>query len=200
MAQTQNDSKSPPLNFDFGKHWNAKIVPLLKNSSLQKAIRDGVNEFISPFPFLGRYRHDMPPSRYGRTDYDRCLMHRKEDVLIETLRKQNKLPASYLKLEKADPDDKEYDGQKLLKAKHEILKPYFAWNNIRNDLESYLLVLGCHYWAPTFELTLARLVEPRERWVVVAGEKHSTVMNKAGTNVLISVLGAGWKTGSLLVW
>src|SRR5690348_9698766 len=75
-------------------------------------------------------------------------MRKKEDILIETLRNENKLPASYLKLEKAD------DGQKLLEARHELLKPYFAWENIRHDLESYLLVLGCHYWAPTFELTL----------------------------------------------
>ena len=50
-------------------------------------------------------------------------------------------------------------------------------------MESYLLFGGCHWWAPTFELTLARFVEPNETWSILRSTKHTTVVNKNKTKV-----------------
>lgn len=121
--------------------------------------------------------------------------------MIEKLRTEGKLPRRYLKLEKQweEAGELEFDlisqlDYKIIKIKREIFKPYLGWHAIKYNLESYLLFRGCHEWAPTFELTLAKLVEPDEEWYVRSGERHSTVINKSETKVFDLLY---WRVGRI---
>lgn len=57
------------------------------------------------------------------------------------------------------------------------------WKHIKYDIESYCLMGSCHSYAPTFQLTLARLVEPEEKWMVRTSDTHTTVINESKTKV-----------------
>jgi len=173
-----------PINYDFGKHWNSKIRPHLDNPNLLKAIREGINDYSA----IKTYRKNTIPALYSSKDHYDNLLTRKDEMLIEQLRKDHKLPLAYLKLEEKmeicdDDDQDKLDRLFSRKVKMEtmIFKQYRPWNVTRYDLESYYVSGACHSWAPTFELTLARLVEPEEKWTVRRGKLHSTVINATYT-------------------
>ena len=113
-------------------------------------------------------------------------MERREEILLKQLRKEMKLPKEYLQLErkvkKAEDDDDEY-WIELMDMKDEILKPYFSWDNIKEDLETYYLSGSCHWANRTYGLALARLVEPTEKWRVLSGKQHTTIINKNNTKI-----------------
>ena len=46
------------------------------------------------------------------------------------------------------------------------------------DLKNYVLEGGCHWINPTFGLTLARLVEPGENWIIKRSNIHTSIFNK----------------------
>jgi hypothetical protein len=177
-----------PVNYDFGKHWNTKIVPLLDHPAIKKAIKAGVNSYLLSVPTREKYQRDTPPARYATADWYDSLMMRKRDHLLEKLRQEGKLPAEYLvledlvKIQKPEEDDGE-QGLQLLELQARILEPYTGWDAIKHDIESYCLFRGCHWYNPTFCLTLARLAEPHEAWTILAGNKHTTIINKSRTKV-----------------
>ena len=119
-------------------------------------------------------------------DRDTCLMHN-----VMKARTTTRKPRRFnLKDEKIITNDElEYDSdndeelQAWTEERERLHKKYFPDSQRKYDLESYVLLGGCYYWAPTFELTLARLVEPNEEWRVREGDKHSTVINKDQTKV-----------------
>lgn len=178
-----------PINYDFGTNWDTKIKPVLDNPILLTALKKGVDDYLSNYPRKRKYKKNTCPASYSSTDGYYMLMERKREELLEQLRKEKKLPKKFLKIEKRwknNYEDEDYDDtidQKYIDILEETLAPYFTWNKIKYNYESYWLHLSCHSYAPTFELTLARLVEPEEEWRVRAGEKHSTVINKNNTKV-----------------
>ena len=175
------------MNYDFGANWDSKIKPLLDNPKVLRSITLGVNRYLAQFPTKERYKKNTCPATYSSLDYYCCtLMDRKRDELFDRLRKTGELPREFLELE-MEYHNCEDDDDDIITAYHEmredILEPYFTWDKIKYDAESYYLCGSCHWWAPTFELTLAKLVEPTEKWKVRMGSKHSTVINAAGTKV-----------------
>jgi hypothetical protein len=176
-----------PINFDFGKHWQEKIVPYLNNPDLKKSIRKGVNDHLRIFAPKKKYRANTAPASYSPSYQYITLIARKKELLVEQLRKEGRLPKGYLRLEKHfnevvnDTNDliTELDDR-LSKVEKIIFKPYLGWHAVKHNLESYVLFNGHHSWAPTFELTLAKLVEPSEEWYVRIGQ-HSTVINRSHT-------------------
>lgn len=175
-----------PINFDFGQHWDTKVKPHLDNPKVLRAIRKGVNDYLDNWENnTKKYKKNTPPANYSSNDYYYMLTERQEDILMEKLRQEGKLPQEYLDLEHGDANDSddEDDGIKWFEMREEILAPYFTWKEIKYRLETYYLSGGCHWYAPTFELTLARLVEPNEKWRVRVGDKHTTVINAYKTKV-----------------
>ena len=180
-----------PINYDFGKNWKTKIVPHLHNKKLLKSIHDGVNDYLDSYPGnKTKYRKNTAPASYCSSYGYFNMMERKKDNIIDKLRKEDKLSIRYLRLENKinEMDEEEYQSlygcrlQRLLwRLKDKITKPYTSWNAICNDIESYILFHSCHFYAPTFELTLANLVEPDEKWSIRTNEKHSTIINETGT-------------------
>ncbi len=176
-----------PQNYDFGNNWKSKIVPHLDDPKIKKAIKDGINSYLRNFPKCTKtYSNTRSPASYSSKDGYDTLMTRKKERLIETLKADGLVPKEYIKLEKqieSLEDDDDDLMNELSAMEEEILEPYFVWNEIKYDLESYYLSGSCHWWAPTFELTLAKIVEPKEEWIVRVGEKHTTVINKKKTKV-----------------
>lgn len=178
-----------PINYDFSANWTTKIKPLLDNAEVQKALTKGINKYLANFPSKNKYKKNTCPANYSSKDGYAMLMDRKREELMKKLKDTNQLPKKYLnlekKLEKADPeyDDVDNIGYELMVMENKIMKPYFTWDKIKYDLESYYLSGSCHFYNPTFCLTLARLVEPDEVWRVQVSNKHTTVINKNNTKV-----------------
>ena len=169
-----------PTNYDFGTNWKSKIVPYLDDPRVKKALQKGVNSYLSNWPGNKKYKANTPPANYSSKDCYCMLMDRKEEIYMEELRKSNKLPKEYLDIE-ANYDDE--DSEKFFEIRNKITKSLHEWKNIKYDLESYYVSGSCHSMSPTFELTLARIVEPNEEWRVRRGKLHSTVINKDNTKV-----------------
>ena len=174
-----------PMNYDFGFNWNTKIKPHLDNPDLNAAIRSGVNGYLSCFPTRQRYKVNTAAASYSSKDGYAMLMDHRDEVLIEQLRRDNKLPKKYLDLERKvnSPFGNESSCYALMRMQQQILRPYTCWDAIKYDPETYYLSGACHWYNPTFCLTLARLVEPREQWFVQTSNKHTTVVNREKTKI-----------------
>jgi len=48
-------------------------------------------------------------------------------------------------------------------------------------MDSYCLIGGCHWLNPTFCLTLAKIIMPKERWKIKRSDYHTTVVNSDDT-------------------
>ncbi len=148
-----------PVNYDFGKNWKTQIVPHLSNLRLKRAIKRGIDRFCGE----GTYKRRTAPAEHSAYDTYCTLCDRLDEIELDRLEDIGKLP-------------RKYNRQKILKRFH-------SWNNIKNNLETYVVWHRCHSWAPTFQLTLAQLVEPEEQWKIRTGDDHTTVINEAETKV-----------------
>lgn len=171
-----------PINYDFGANWKSKIVPHLDDPRIKKALQVGIDHYLSGFPFKRKYKKNTCPANYSSRDHYCMLMDRKGEIYINKLEKEGKLPKKYMNLKsKINKDDDDYT--KLFFMEEKIKEPLYKWKNIKYDLESYHLSGSCHSYAPTFELTLARIVEPEEKWFVRTSDVHSTVINEEETKI-----------------
>lgn len=177
-----------PINYDFSK-WREEVVPHLDNPKILNAIRKGINDYLEGFPGNKKYKRNTCPANYSSRDYHCMLIDRKAELYMKQLEIEGKLPKKYLDLreklnESSDEDfDKDDICEQLMFMEQDIQAPLYKWDNIKYDIESYFLCGGAHYFAPTFELTLAKLVEPQEHWKVRSGRDHTTVINKHHTKV-----------------
>jgi hypothetical protein len=180
-----------PVNYDFGANWEEKIVPLLDHPKIKNAIRRGVNTYLANFPKCKeKYVEGKVPATYSSKDWYCCtFMDRRREELFEQLRRDGEMPKKFLRLErrfnKMEEDDPLYDDTSMLymQMEDDIHSTYFGWDVTKNELASYVLSGSCFWWAPTFELALAKLVEPDEKWRVRVGKCHATVINKNNTKV-----------------
>ena len=175
-----------PINYDFGKNWDTKVKPFLEHPKIKKAIVKGVNSYLSIFPNNHKYKKNTPPAQYSSKDWYVTIRDRQEEIIMEKLRTSNQLSKEFLDFEAKIQehgdycigDDDENDPQTLYDMQQEILAPYFSWDKIKYDILSYCLSGSCHWWSPTFELTLAKLVEPEIKWKVQRGNDHTTVISQ----------------------
>ena len=177
-----------PINYDFAKNWNSKIVPHLDNPKIKSAIKKGVNDYLAMYPLCNRkYKPNTPPATYSSCDGYCTLMDRLYDETLEAAKENNMLPKELVAIEKEIRESPDVDDDDLntewFRIREKLYNYLFSWENIKHSLESYILLRSCHWWAPTFELQLARLVEPKEKWYVREGNKHSTVINKNHTKI-----------------
>ena len=192
-----------PINYDFGNKWDSEIKPFLDNPKIKKAIKQGVNDYLEMFPlcqiaikqgvndhlemFLlcqNTYKPNTIPAAYSSKNGYCMLMDRKQHELFKGLHKLNLLPRKFYEFEKGmDQWDIDDYGYEHMVRQFKILDSYFTYDVIKYDLESYHMSGSHHFYAPTFELTLAKLVEPEEKWRVQGGSKHTTVINEDDTKV-----------------
>lgn len=177
-----------PINYDFGANWVEKIVPHLDDPRIKKALRVGINDYLSLYPGNKKYKANTCPATYSSRDGYCMLMDRKSKNYIKQLKRDGKLPKKYILLKRklasgeCSDDDDDICTQ-LFYMEESMTKHLHQWKNIKYNLESYCLFGSCHSYAPTFELTLARLVEPNEEWIIKTSDIHTTVINKSKTKV-----------------
>lgn len=179
-----------PINYDFGANWKKKIVPHLDTLDLRMSIREGIRDYLDQFPkSFDRYCPQTVPASYSSRDLYARLMDKKRRLLLKELRDAEELPKEFLDMEEFVQellDDGEENHEMfwyLEDMKGELLAPYFYWPKLRYNLESYFVSGACHSWNSTFGVTLARLVCPKEKWSILRGHLHTTVINEDHTKV-----------------
>jgi hypothetical protein len=154
-------------NYDFGKNWETVIVPLLDRKDVQKAIKKGVNEYLSNNGTSKiRYKQKTIPASYSSKDGYSLLMN-----IYEVIIYNREMGASISK------------GCTLSQAKLRKIKHYLTPEVQNKQLQSYVLSGGYHWWNPTFGLTLAKLIFPNEKWIIESTDKHTTIINNKHTLV-----------------
>lgn len=185
-----------PKNYDFGANWKTKIVPLLDNKKLQASIKKGICEYIKKTDrrrLVGKkYNFDSPPADFDAGDLYLLIDCEIRDRLIEKLRDKKKLPARYLYLEKIIRGNKKVTQERYNKVEDEywklekeILEPFRKWDKIMYDLENYIFFADSYMWSKYFNLPLAKLVDPKEKWMIRQGifPNQATVINEKGDRI-----------------
>lgn len=171
-----------PQNYDFGKNWKTKIVPFLDHASVKIAIKKGINAYLSDYPYSKKYESNTVPASYTTSSAYIDIMERKEEILYKEHHQNGKLPTIILVLEEYNKTANE-DDYTFCIVKDIYLRRFFTWDLVKYDIESYVLYHSCFTWAPTFELTLAKLVCPNETWKIRKGKNHCTVINIDQTKI-----------------
>jgi hypothetical protein len=174
------------MNYDFKSNWMTVISPLLELSIVKESIENGITDFINSgnaWSHKIKYDNTRCPASYGRSDWWHChvLDDFRDKKSVELVEKGILL--SYKDFCKKNNYDIEGDGyedayiQEYFDYKAEVFIPYIKEFE-RTDYRSHLVFSACHWWNPTFCLTLAKLIYPLEEWKVLNGMYHTTITNK----------------------
>jgi hypothetical protein len=176
------------MNYDFKANWNDIIIPLLGLPSMKKSIKKGIISYINDGNCGEDIEYDSNncPASYGRGDGWAQYMNEYEEKLVEKL-----LKTGILKKDENEPLNEEdldeyFNGSdnfiKYTNYKNQIIKPFIQYHE-NTCLRAYQMIGACHWWNPTFSLTLAKLVYPNEKWEIKKGFYHTTVVNSNQTLV-----------------
>ena len=170
------------MNYDFKANWNDIILPLLSLPKVKKSIKRGIISYINDDNCFKDtiYNPNKCPASYGRGDTWAVYIDDYKEKLTEKL-----LGSGYLKKDENEPlnDDEmdEYFGSEKFDLyenyKREIIEPFIKYHE-KNSLRAYQMFGACHWWNPTFGLTLAKIIYPNEKWIVKRGFYHTTIVNK----------------------
>lgn len=177
------------MNYDFKTNWNDVILPLLSLPKVKKSIKKGIISYINDGNCYEDiiYNPNKCPAFYERGDGWAVYIDDYEEKLTEKL-----LETGFLKKDENEPltnDNGEFDD--YLESdnyiiyenyKQELIKPFIKYHE-KTSLRAYQMFGACHWWKPTFGLTLAKIIYPNEKWVVKRGEYHTTIVNKNATLV-----------------
>jgi len=179
-----------PTNYNFKENWYDVIVPLLNTPKVKNAIKKGIlgymnNERCECTPKLRSFKWEKnsSPADYGSiSDKEEEW----ENDLIDKLEETNMIKHfpwdNYVDKKKANTNpDLEY-AEYREDYLDPILEPYIN-NYKKTHMDSYTLIGGCHWWNPTFCLTLAKIVMPNEKWHPKTSEYHTTIVNSDNTKI-----------------
>jgi hypothetical protein len=176
------------MNYDFKANWDDIILPLLALPAIKKSIKKGITNFInhSNCGEDTKYESNNCPASHERADGWTMYINEYEEKLVEKL-----LKTGFLKKDENEPlneeDLDEYfnDSDNFIKYtnyKNQIIKPFIKYHE-NTCLRAYQMFGACHWWNPTFSLTLAKLIYPNEKWKIKKGFYHTTVVNSIETLV-----------------
>ena len=193
-----------PKNYNFKENWYEVIVPLLNTVKVKNAIKKGVlgymNNSVNPDIKFSSYKHiydyfndkngecyfnkNSSPADYSSFSVDHQMDW--EDTLIDTLEQHNMIkPFTW---DNYDDEKKSNTNPELEYEEYRddyldpILEPFIN-NYKKTHIDSYCLRGGCHWWNPTFCLTLANIVMPNEKWRPKSSEYHTTIVNSDNTKI-----------------
>ena len=189
------------MNYNFEENWHDIIVPLLTTNKVKKSIKNGIlgymNNDLNCEKELKSYQDiydyfnkknsyqlnkHCSPADYCSSDASMMEQDHWEEELMDKLEKNGIIKSfEYDKNKEHDIISNEYQEYRE-QYLQPILKPYIE-NYKKTHMNSYRLWGGCHWWNPTFGLTLAQLVLPNEKWIVRSSEYHTTVVNEDETKV-----------------
>jgi len=165
------------MNYDFKTNWNDIILPLLSLPNIKKSIKKGITTYIADGN-CGKdiiYDPNKCPASYGRGDGWLMYMDEYEESLTTKL-----LETGFLKQDENIPsDDDEFENyfdEEYINYKNNIIKPFIIHHE-KTSLRAYQMFGACHWWNPTFCLTLAKIVYPNQNWKIKKGFYHTTIVN-----------------------
>lgn len=177
------------MNYDFKANWDIIIMPLLTNPKIKKSIKKGIISYIDDGNCYQNtiYDSNKSPAFYERGDgwseYIDNYREKLEEKLIET---------GYLKKDKNEPltnendeldDYIETENYNIYENyKEQLMKPFIEYHE-KTCIRAYQIFGACHWWNPTFGLTLAKIIYPNEKWTIKKGFYHTTIINKTETLV-----------------
>lgn len=172
------------MNYDFKANWNDIVVPLLKLPKVKRSLKNGIIKFLDETDTIYKYSSTQCPASFMRTDVWSVCNELYEEKITEKL-----LQTGYLKRDTNEPQNEddfdEYTESKQYQAyldyKENALRPFMKHHE--TSLEAYQLFGACHWYNPTFGLTLAKLIYPNEHWYIKSGIDHTTIANKDHTLV-----------------
>jgi hypothetical protein len=165
------------MNYDFKANWNDIILPLLSLSNVKKSIKKGINSYITDGNCSKYIMYDCNkcPASYGRGDGWVMYMDDYEESLTTKL-----FATGFLKQNENIPsDDDEFENyfdEEYSNYKNNIIKPFITHHE-KNSLRAYQMFGACHWWNPTFCLTLAKIIYPNKNWKIKKGFYHTTIVN-----------------------
>lgn len=185
------------MNYDFKSNWNDVVVPLLSLPKVKRSIKCGIIKFIkSGNSYKGAiYDKNLCPAEYSKGDSWMMYIENFENNLTEKLLSTGQLKDD---INQIDPDEYDmyacYDPRykEYITYKNKILEPFIKHHK-KNCLRAYQMFHACHWWNPTFSLTLAKIIYPNEIWTIRNGTApdgihgHTTIINK-DKNLLFDIL------------
>ena len=161
------------MNFDFGKHWDDRIVPLLSTRRVKICVTQAINTYLNCVAPGQKYDKKHAPAYYMAWDFYVDRISEYENKMITKLVRARQ----FRKKAKGEDEDDYYE----LYLKDRV-KPYTDHFD-RTNIAAYQCFSACFYWNTTFGLLLANLVEPTEKWRVLKSAWHATVVNEDMTKV-----------------
>lgn len=198
------ETKSSPMNYDFGSHWETQCVPHLHSPELDCILKQAY-EAVGPenhhyLNFVPNLKQppiaNLHKSSMWWEMLDTMAEPYKQDskfkALISTLSVDEQKCAleAWSKLQESDHKcDVEFESSSYLTTDIEaeftkcnsevediILRQLgYDWKYNRDKLAFYVPFGYCHWWNPVFGLWLAKKVFPTWEWEVLEGKLHSTV-------------------------
>ena len=163
------------MNYDFKTNWDDVILPLLSHPLIKKSIKKGITNFIKEGrSYEEKYDCNKCPAEYSSNDGWSTYIIEFEDNLANKLMKTGFI--------KEDPifEDDDFESQEYDEYKYKILEPFIKHHK-KTSLRAYQMFGACHWWNPTFCLTLAKIIYPNEKWNILKGDYHTTVINNDKT-------------------
>jgi hypothetical protein len=172
------------MNYDFKTNWNDVVLPLLSRPSIKRSIKKGIVSFIKSYNKSNEKVYDCKkcPAEYSTNDswytYLEDYTERLSKKLLET---------GFLKPEPeyefVDDDISENSEFMAYQDYKEDALRVFIEHHKKTSLRAYQMFGACHWWNPTFGLALAKLIYPNEKWCVIYGDFHTTIVNTERTLV-----------------
>lgn len=179
------------MNFDFEKHWDTVILPLiLNNQKVRRSLKQAILKFI-PHSWKGLvYDPKRCPASYGKTDGWSTYMMEYEEKLEQELLELGILEPDLNAPDGEGDDEDEFDyynndnPNRILYEtyKQKVMEPFIRHHE-KTSIRAYQMYMSCHWSNPTFGFTLAKVACPSECWHVRRGDLHTTVVNSDGSKV-----------------
>ena len=169
------------MNYDFKENWDDVILPLLSHPSIKKSIKKGINSFLKEFDIESEYNQNKCPAEYSTNDSWINYIDDYEEKLIDKFLKTGFIKECPIFEDGVElyecPQYVEYENYK-----DKIINPFIEHHK-KTSLRAYQIFGACHWWNPTFGLSLAKLIYPNQQWKVKSGEYHTTIVNLDNTLV-----------------
>ena len=200
--QTEEEQTEPNrmTNFNFKKDWEQLCMPLVRTNRMHKAMKKGVLGFhensMVGSKVTEEYRkeqlrkHNLKKNDYPLNHiYCDAFCNADQDIedrIVPLLKKKKVLkedenaPRSedFKTWESFDDAFGDYfesrTYEKYQKYLRSVIQPYMDVERMKN-YKYFCLYGGCHWWNPTFGITLASMVMPSIKWKIIKGEYHTTV-------------------------
>ena len=166
------------MNYDFKTNWDDVILPLLSHPLIKKSIKKGISNFIKEGrSYEKKYDCNKCPAEYSSNNGWIMYIDDFQEILTNKF-----LETGFIKeqpiFEEDDCESPEYLEYEEYKDK--ILEPFIKHHK-KTSLRAYQIFGACHWWNPTFCLTLAKIIYPNEKWNILKGHYHTTVINNDET-------------------